>query len=115
MPVVAAGSMPILRNMMSMRRLPSLLRTGRSQAASPARPTLSAADSGSSEPCLSASGIACWGAGFQTGVCVSCRKPLAPYCASQVRGVSPTMSESEPADGRAPWGEKPPHARLRPT
>ena len=77
-PVAAAGSMPILRNSTSMRRLPSLLRTVLSQAASPAKPTLSAAVKGSSESLRSASLIVCCGVGFQTGVWTSCRKPAAP-------------------------------------
>ena len=97
-----------------MRRLPSWLRTVLSQAASPAKPTLSAADNGSSESLRSASLIVCCGVGFQTGVWVSCRKPAAPYCASQVRGLPSTLIESDPAVGCAPRVVKPPQARLRP-
>ena len=57
------------------QKLPSWLRTVLSQAASPAKPTLSAADNGSSESLRSVSLIVCCGVGFQTGLWVSCRNP----------------------------------------
>ena len=67
MPVAAAGSMPILRNITSMRRLPSFEGTVRSHTRSPDMMATMPADSGSSDPMRLSSGIAWLGSGFHAG------------------------------------------------
>ena len=64
MPDFAADSVPTFQMITSMRRLPSLVGTVRTQAASPAMPTLSAAESGSSEPRRCSSEIVFCGEGL---------------------------------------------------
>src|SRR5258708_39674345 len=114
MPDAAAGSILILWSMTSMRRLPSLDITVRSQAASPAKLTLRAADNGSSDPTRSESRITCLGVGFHSGVCVSLMVPPAPYCASQVRVLSPTTIDNDPPLGWTPCAVQLPQARFGP-